>query len=186
MKKSQDQLLDEGLVIRIQDGEREAMHLFIKRWNLALYQRISYLTNNPEIAKDLLQEAWSSILKSFPSLKEPEKYKAWMMTIASRKAYDWIRKIRKHQLLSLDTIDTNDVMDSDENSNEDLIKLLRQSIRELDQSQRIILTMFYIENLTIQEIAKQLKIPIGTVKSRLFYARELLKEKITKGVFHEK
>lgn len=187
MRKQPDRVFDELLINRIKAGDRKAMNLFIKRWNKRLQQRILYLVQDVDATQDITQEAWTGILRNIDRLKNTSVYVSWMMTIASRKSYDWIRSKKRKAIdrsdLSPDELPNNQSETDDAET--DTMKKLKQCIRTLSEDHRVILTLYYLDHLSILDISKQLKLPKGTVKSRLFYSRELLKKRIKKEIHHE-
>jgi RNA polymerase sigma-70 factor (ECF subfamily) len=101
----------------------------------------------------------------------------WALAIARHKAIDWIREQQQsrehgHQIRAQAESKIHDKKDDTGNR----MELVQKGIQQLSSAQRIVLTMFYLENLSIKEISKVLDITEGTVKSRLFYAREKLKD----------
>lgn len=188
MKRQLEIEADINLIQKINSGDRFAMQEFIKRWNSDIYKRIYFLTNQSEISKDLCQEAWQSILKNIHLLKDVSKYKSWMLVIASRKAFDWIRSLKKNQFVSIENISEKELLNSPDDYEQiqnQHVSDIQNAIRELDSSQKIILELYYLNRMSLKEISSVLTIPYGTVKSRLFYAREELKRVITKEVHDE-
>ena len=125
-------------------------------------------------------------MKHIYTLKNTNSFGSWALTIVNRKAIDWIRKEKNtdeklHQFY--ENSKAND--DTKENCNgidndpaivaDNRTKVIINAIKKLPNNQQIIIRMFYLEEYTIQEIGVILEVSKGTVKSRLFYAREKLK-----------
>ena len=180
MKKSPENILTELLVISSQRGDEKAINLLVKKWHPKLVRQAYRLTGNKEMAHDVVQESWQGIIKGLTKLRDPVTFPAWAYQIVSRRSADWIRKIqreRKNSDVNQSIIDLTD----EEEDPEDKLKVLRRALRELPNEQRVILDLFYLEQQSVKNISGILMLPTGTVKSRLFYAREHLK-KIYKNI----
>ena len=176
MIKKPDQVFDELLVLRYRSGDRQAMNLLIRRWHQRIKKQVTRYTYEPEVAEDLAQEVWEVILKGINNLREPALFGIWALRIASRKAVDWIRSNQKERKLHEEVAIENAF---EETSNEEMISKLRKGLRKLPDDQRLILIHFYLERNSVAEIAAILDIREGTVKSRLFHARQKLRDILT-------
>jgi len=180
MNKNSDHIINEELARRYQSGDKEALKELIRRFNSSLVTKIYSQTRNRESVEDIVQECWYAIINNLDEIKFQIGFEAWAMNIARNKAIDWIReqqKVRKRrQLLT----DYKDVSAKDENGELRLTQLqeIRARMVLLPQAQRIIVELFYKDNLSLIEISEILNISKGTVKSRLFAARERLKRLI--------
>jgi RNA polymerase sigma-70 factor (ECF subfamily) len=178
MKKTKEQLFDELLVLQFQSGNKKALALLWNRWAGKIQVHANRFTKNKEAAKDVSQESWIIILRKIGSLRDPARFGVWALSIVSKKAIDWVRsQQRKHSMEKEIRIHTIETADSGK-SNSDRIRLLSQEIKNLPDKQQIVLKLFYVENFNIRQIASILNIKTGTVKSRLFTAREQLKRQL--------
>ena len=177
MKKSSERTLDELLVIQSQLNDRKAVSLLIKRWHPKLLGYVYRITNNREASRDIVQESWHAIVTSLQGLNDPARFSVWAYRISRAKAVDWIRNQQKRRKLDLasqeisrlDAIPTtNDI--------EDKVKVIRLAMHSLSSEKREILSLFYLDNHSLRDIGEILSIPEGTVKSRLYHAREHLKK----------
>jgi RNA polymerase sigma-70 factor (ECF subfamily) len=174
MKFRREHILDELLVLQIQDGDMEAFSLLVKRWQPAVLRQSYRLTRDIEAAHDVAQEAWHAIAKGIYNLKAPEAFKTWMFRIVSNKSANWIKDQQKQRQLIQETeIELVAPVSTDETSDVDVIK---HALNQLPAKSRTILSMFYLDRSSVKEIAEVLSLSVGTVKSRLFYARKMLKE----------
>ncbi len=138
-------------------------------------------TKDLEASKDIVQESWVIILKKLFSLKDPTLFGIWAFSVVSHKSIDWVRKQQKERK-SLESYEEEEPENKvSKNDSKELIHSLKNEIQKLPDRQRIVLKLFYIENFTIQEIGSVLGLKKGTVKSRLFNAREHLKKCIIKN-----
>ncbi len=166
---------DEWLIYRIRTGDRKAFGMLAERWYPKLMRHICFLIRNDEVAKDIAQDTWSVVIRKLHTLKEPGFFKMWIFRIASNKSADWIKREQKTRIVKDEIKKTeNNIISENENTNNDIEKL-RAAMRKLSDNEQHILNLFYSENCNIREISNILTIPVGTVKSRLFKAREHLK-----------
>ncbi|MEM6524654.1 MAG: RNA polymerase sigma factor [Bacteroidota bacterium] len=174
-----DSVFDALLIQKIAVGDGKAAELLVKRWHKRLISFSFKLVNNLEVAKDIVQDSWIVVINSIRSLKDPHKFKTWAFRIVHNKSIDWIRSQR--QTVEIDEVNEQEY----DNSNiEDKSDRIRYALKQLKDKDRIILTLFYLEGHNIYEIGEILGAPVGTIKSRIFYAREHLKKKY-KEVYHE-
>lgn len=179
MKKTQEHIFDELLVLQHQAGHKKAMPLLVKRWYRKMLLHSCRFTKNMEASKDIVQECWMVIINKLSTLKDPSYFGVWTLSIVSKKSVDWIRKqqkVRNHKEEFLKSQDQNNEMEDNSRSK---ITALKLEILKLPEKQQLVLKMFYVENYSISEIGSILSTSSGTVKSRLFNAREQLKKYIT-------
>jgi RNA polymerase sigma-70 factor (ECF subfamily) len=174
MTRNSDQIFDEFLVIKIREGDKRALSLLIKRWYPRIGRHICRYTRDNEVAKDITQECWIEIIKNLKNLDHPSAFPSWAMRIAGRKAIDWVRSVQKERLATQQIV----LSSEDQQPKEGMIGKLRKAFRILPENQRLVLSLYYLERMSVIQISKTLEIPVGTVKSRLFHAREHLKELI--------
>lgn len=175
--KKAHKVFDSLLVLQCQSGNKKAVTLLVKRWHVRLCKHAYWYTNDKEVAKDIVQDSWSKIFRKIDTLKDPNSFGNWALTIVTRKAIDWQRKHKK-ELSNLNTYyqENKTTMVEDENSDkDDILSLLNKSIKGLSVNHQIVLNLFYLEEYSIKEISTIINVSLGTVKSRLFTARENLK-----------
>jgi|AntRauTorckE6833_2_1112554.scaffolds.fasta_scaffold15685_3 RNA polymerase sigma-70 factor (ECF subfamily) len=180
MNRKSEHIDYELLISGYQNGDEKALRLLIKKFHPRLVRTIYYYTNDQASVDDLAQECWYAIIEKLEELKLKISFEAWALTIARRKAIDWIRaqqRARK-QAEALKVEAGSEVQSSEEDNKEEDLEKIRIGIQQLSPTQQIVLNMFYLENLSLSEISKVLGASKGTVKSRLFYAREELKNSI--------
>ena len=152
----------------------------IRRFNPRLQSKVFYHTKNRDSVKDITQECWYAIINNMDEVKFQIGFEAWALNIARNKAVDWIRnqqKERKRQL-EVRAEEEEEAVNSDEADDlrEFQIQEIKAYMNLLPESQKIILELFYKDNLSLPEVSEVLGISKGTVKSRLFTAREQLKK----------
>ncbi|MBN1803703.1 MAG: RNA polymerase sigma factor [Sedimentisphaerales bacterium] len=168
MDRSVEQLVDEILILDCQSGSAKAPEILVSRWQKRLWKYAYNLTGDADASWDVTQESWLSIIKGLRKLNDPAKFRAWAYRIITNKSTDWIRKNKTVKKVGLDEIEEQQL----EKKNLDVKELLEK----LDIGKKVVLSLYYFEQLSVSEISVALKIPKGTVKSRLHGARKELKE----------
>jgi RNA polymerase sigma-70 factor (ECF subfamily) len=171
------QVLTELLVLRAQAGNQDAISLLVRAWQDRLRRHAFRLTGRDDAASDVTQDAWLDIARGISRLEDPAKFGPWAYRIVTRGCSLWVRRERRRRQiertaaceLALPIGSAPDTEDS-----------VRVALRRLPADQRAILELRYVEEYSISQIAEALDIAEGTVKSRLFYAREHLRHQITK------
>ena len=172
-------LEDEWIAVRCQLGERAAFDELIQRWHGPIWQYVRRLCDDDDAAQDIAQDIWLRVLRGIGGLRDPVKLRSWLFGIAHRTWIDTLRKKYAGVVADLDEIDqreTPDPMVQDELEQE--LTAVEHELSRLPAIEREALTLFYLRELSLQEIAQALEIPIGTVKSRLHRARRLLRREL--------
>lgn len=171
MQNPKQRSFNEWLVIRYQQGEHDAFSELIKTWQHKYFLYALKRLGDREAAKDVSQECLLSISRSIGKLSDPAAFPKWSFRILERRCIDWLRKtIREREVIQTqEFLPEVEVQDGTEASLS-VEKLLDQ----LDSKLAALLRLFYLEDLSIEEIAEVLEVPTGPVKSRLFYARKLM------------
>lgn len=165
---------DQLIVVRCQLGERAAFDALIRRWSASLHRYALKLAGDTDLANDLAQDVWLRVLRGLPRLRDAAQFRPWLYGIAHRTFMDRLRDryaMPVEALLDPETIIAIDA----EDDTEDLDRALAAGLDRLPLVEREALTLFYLDDLSLAEIATALGIPVGTVKSRLFRARTLLR-----------
>ncbi len=169
MGHERSNLEDQLLVMDAQDGHIEAMEQLVSRWQKRLWRHALRLTGNDQAAWDVTQSAWHDIIRRLRKLHDPAGFPAWAYRITTCKSADWIKKKSKMQTVPAENLDTMAAAGKPELG-------IKELLEKLDIDKRAVLSLYYFEELSISEIALALKIPAGTVKSRLHTARNALKQ----------
>jgi RNA polymerase sigma-70 factor (ECF subfamily) len=177
-KKKQES--DADLVLRLQDGDKLALVLLVKKWHKLFCDKSYWLVKDSNVAKDIAQDSWVIIMDKISTLKEPKQFKYWAYRIVCNRSMDYLRLQSKHQKRTVSNaleIKTEPV-EYEYSENIEVKQKLLQSIQSLPVAQKEIIKLFYLESYSLKQISTILNISIGTAKSRLFHAREKLKKDI--------
>ncbi|PHR93152.1 MAG: RNA polymerase subunit sigma-70 [Robiginitomaculum sp.] len=177
MSRNVARVFDEYLVVCARAGDRAALGRLVKYWQPKLLAHAYRLTGDVEIAKDVAQDGWADILKGLPGLKESTVFPAWAYRIVTRRAVDRIRRAQRKR--RTEAAFAAEPSLSDRTSEKMEIAVDRTpitcAIAELSTSQRVVIALFYLEELSVTEISVALEVPAGTVKTRLMHARRKLR-----------
>ncbi|MBO6768031.1 MAG: sigma-70 family RNA polymerase sigma factor [Erythrobacter sp.] len=163
-------LYDELLVTLVQAGDRRAGERLAARWQPRLARTARRLLGDDEAALGAVQEAWLSILRGIGSLRDPSRFAPWAFGILRRRCADHIRKAQSARRHSGEYTQEPAVA-----SMADEALAIREAFAALPADQRLAAQLFFVEGLTLAEIAEVQEVPVGTAKTRLFHARRKLK-----------
>jgi RNA polymerase sigma-70 factor (ECF subfamily) len=175
---------DEQLLARLTAGEREVLEeLFVRHRSLAY--RVAYrLLGNEADALDAVQEGFVKALSHLPSFEGRSSFKTWLLRVVSNAALDLGRQRGRRETLSFDALPPDDREGVQPSApadpargleRADLRRLLDRALAELPEAQRRTFVLHAEAELSYREVAQVLGISIGTVMSRLFYARQKLR-----------
>ena len=173
-----DKTEDKLLIMQYRSGDRLALQKLVKRWHKEFCEKAYWLTKDAEASKDIAQESWNTVIAKMDTLKEPSSFQTWALRIVFTKAMDWMRANERNKTKLESYYKNYDRTQDDKNDNEALKDALLVAIKSLPSEHQIVLKLFYVENQSLKEISNLLDISVGTVKSRLFHAREKLKQQL--------
>ena len=169
-------VLDEYLVIQSQLGDADAFSRLAGRWHPRICRHALRFTHNADASRDVAQESWIAVIRGLRSLHDPARFRAWVLRIVGNKSRDWIRREQaRRRAVAREGAATPDV---DVPSQAGDFDRVRSALTGLERGQRLILTWFYVDGMNVREIADVLDIPSGTVRSRLFHARNALRARL--------
>jgi len=167
--RSVEQLIDEILVMDCQSGSVKALDRLVSRWQKRLWRYAYNMTGDTEAAWDITQESWLGIVRGLSRLNDPARFRSWVYRIVTNKTKDWIKKNRSVKRTSIEELPDCERMEKKDTG-------VRELLDKLDMRKKVVLNLYYLEQLSVPEIAAALRIPNGTVKSRLHGGRKELKE----------
>ncbi|MET9269787.1 sigma-70 family RNA polymerase sigma factor [Kribbella sp. NPDC003557] len=159
-----------AVVVRAQVGEREAVAELVRGWHEAVWGYVRHMLGRDDLADDVSQEVWLAVVRGLPRLKEPERFAAWLFTIARRSVVNHLRQRYADQ----PRVDVDEEPDPADQVVDRVD--VRRLLGGVPVMEREVLVLFHLEDLSLEECAEVLGVPVGTVKSRLHRARRLLRE----------
>ncbi|MBE7494274.1 MAG: sigma-70 family RNA polymerase sigma factor [Verrucomicrobiaceae bacterium] len=181
--------LDVDLVKRSQAGDTRAFDLLVTRYRSRIYAMTYHLVQNETEAWDLAQEAFIKAWRALPNFKLDAAFYTWLYRIAHNVTYDWLRKKKIQGDGEFDDERTEhrampgsrtapQGFDAPDRAmkRQELGKRIQDAIARLSPDHRQAIVLREIEGLSYEEIAEVMKCSLGTIMSRLFYARKKLQE----------
>ena len=171
-----DNSVHTALVLRSQGGDRAALEELFLRHHRALGYYLRRMSGRDDVA-DLQQEVWLSVLRRLHQLRNPEAFVVWLYQIARRKAWSGLRERELRPLGNAEVVAelTEDV--EPKFSAEDAAAI-HQGLAALSASHREVVVLRYLEEMTYEQIAEVTDCAVGTVRSRLHYAKLLLRQRL--------
>lgn len=172
-----------SLIQAVQSGNEEAFNQLYEQYYRLVYFIAYEMCHNDADAKDILQDTFMQVEKSIKTLKEPENFKPWLNRIVINKCKNLFRS-RKSVAMDQDdlwyqyhVLEERNYMLPEKNLHElNDQEIMHHLLRKLNASQREVLILRYFEHMSMKEIADTLQIPEGTVKTRLLYGKNHLRE----------
>jgi RNA polymerase sigma factor RpoE len=174
------------LVRRARQGDLAAYDELVRRYQERIYATVYHMTSNHEDANDLAQEAFIKAYQALKSFKGGSSFYTWVYRIAVNKTINFLKQRRNRTSMSLDDLDFNAEHDPDlvalisdktprrEVNLTELQERLNAAMQKLSEPHRMVVTLHDVQGLSHEEIAEIMDCNIGTVRSRLFYARQQL------------
>jgi RNA polymerase sigma-70 factor, ECF subfamily len=164
-------------ILRAQSGDSEAFGALLKAVQEPLYRYILSLVRESSLAEDILQEVFLRIYRKLRWLREPLVFRSWAYRIATREAFRRLKRERRlpEQVTDEEALRTISAPPPREEFAPELIASLPQMVERLSPASRAVIVLYYLHEMSLDETAEVLGIPIGTVKSRLAYGLESLR-----------
>ena len=175
---------DRDLVGRARGGDQEAFTQLIVQYQVPLYNMALRMVGGPDDAADIAQEAFLRAWEKIRTLRDAP-FKSWLFQIAANLCYDHFRRGRRYGVMpeedqtgnvvgfGIATPDPQERAEANERN-----RLVRQSIEALEHDMRIAIVLRDVNGMAYDEIASVLRVPLGTVKSRIARARAQVQERL--------
>jgi len=184
-----ERAIDQELVVRVQQGDKKAFDLLVLKYQLRLSKLVSRFLRNQSDVPDVVQEAFIKAYRALPNFRGESAFYTWLYRIAINTAKNHlVAQSRKSPANSIDAQDAEDYGASEwlkefatperEALASELETTIHQAMGELPSDLREAITLREIEGLSYEDIALVMDCPIGTVRSRIFRAREAIDSKL--------
>jgi RNA polymerase sigma-70 factor (ECF subfamily) len=171
---SSDRLYERLLVLRCQAGDAAAFAELVERYQPRLRYYLRKMLRDPQDADDALQEVWFDAFRALPRLADAGALRAWLYRIARDRAVRQLRR-RRPPRQGLEELDPIDERTEAEDFAEDDAQRIHAALDELAEEHREVLVLRYVETMTYEEIARVVGRQVGTIRSRLHYAKHALR-----------
>jgi len=177
---------DLALVNRAKEEDAAAYDQLVRKYQERIYATVYHMTSNHEDANDLTQETFIKAYRALKSFKGDSSFYTWIYRIAINKTINFLKQRKNRVHLSLNDMDFNAENDpdmvalvSDRTPRRDLnlselSEKLNAALQKLSEPHRMVVTLHDVQDMSHDEIAKIMDCNVGTVRSRLFYARQQL------------
>jgi RNA polymerase sigma factor (sigma-70 family) len=187
LARDKEDVARELLALRCRRGDRAALEELIRAWEPRLLYFIRRLVRDEADAWDVLQETWMKVVRGISSLSDPRRLAPWLYRIARNTTLSHARSREPPH----EALENHPETLADDPAGAALLEFedaeeVNRGLSSLSLPHREVLTLFFLEDMSVEEVATILDIPPGTVKSRLHYAKRALRKVITEeGLRHE-
>jgi RNA polymerase sigma factor RpoE len=177
---------EDAMVRRAQKGDLAAYDELVRRYQQRIYATVYHMTSNHEDANDLAQEAFIKAYQALKTFKGGSSFYTWVYRIAVNKTLNFLKQRKNRTAMSLNDLDftaENDpdlvALISEKTPRRDAVlselqQKLNEAMQQLSEAHRLVVTLHDVQGLAHEEIAEIMECNVGTVRSRLFYARQQL------------
>jgi RNA polymerase sigma-70 factor (ECF subfamily) len=191
LDETAEQLYERILICRCQGGDGDALRELVAKYSPGLRFYLRKLTRNDHAADDLLQETWWEIYRKFSLLQNHAAFTAWIYRIARDKAYRLLRRRPRETLETDGRLPGVAAPEEQAEFTAEDVERVRRALDELQPEHREVIVLWFIEQMTYEQIAAVIDCPMGTVRSRIHYAKQRLRQLLgvaahPNGSFHER
>lgn len=169
-----EQVREQALVLRWQGGDEEAFVRLFERYHGRLKYYVRRLVDSPETADDVLQTVWLKALRGIPRLHRLDRFRPWLYRLARNEAFQYLRRDRQRSEVESEAQAPEEIGKEAELGEEDAA-IVHQALNILTPPHREVLTLRFLEAMSYEEIASVVGCEVGTVRSRIHYAKRTLR-----------
>ncbi len=182
MPDMDSELSDASLIERVRQNDLDALGLLFGRYYAQVYRSAVVITQDNAAAEDIAQECFLKIHRYANRIDTNLPLIPWLYRVTVNLSYTWVTR-QKRRTISIDglvdrLISPNWLSPDHLAEHSETQRQVREAIGELTLNQRVVVALHYLSGLSLEEIADILDCPLGTVKSRLHYARENLRHQL--------
>ncbi len=180
---------DQELVLQLQQGDLDALGSLYDLHQRMVYRTALVITNDHELASDLAQDVFLRLFRFADHIDPQRPLEPWLYRMTVNLAYSWLK--RNHRWLQ-PLEDFTDWLVGPKPGPADVIEMqddwnrVQKAVSRLPFQQRVVIVLYYLNDLSLQDIADIIEVPVGTVKSRLHYGRNALKKALGIDVLGER
>lgn len=173
---------DEFFVRQLQEGSLDALGVLYDRYRLVVYRTAVAITGDAEAASDLLQDVFLRLYRFAGHVDPCRPLEPWLYRMTANLSYTWVKRSQRWWFPLEDLAEW--LIGSTKNSPHEWVEQqddwdrVQEAVASLPLAQRVVVVLYYLNDLSLQEISDALDVPVGTVKSRLHYGRRMLRRKL--------
>ncbi len=173
---------DSELILRLRQNDLTALGVLFERYRAQIYRTAFAITHDPTAADDILQDTLLKLYSFANRIDTDLQLAPWLYRVTVNLSYTWTTR-HQRRWTSIESVvehlisPIRNAPDRVAEQNETQAQI-RDAIESLPFNQRVVVVLHYLNDLDLQQIAEVLDLPVGTVKSRLFYSREALRHKL--------
>jgi RNA polymerase sigma-70 factor (ECF subfamily) len=182
--------LDQDLVLRVQQGDKSAYDLLVIKYQHKIIQLVNRYVKDPSEAQDVAQEAFIKAYRALGNFRGESAFYTWLYRIAINTAKNYlVSRARRNSDYQVDIQDAEQIenapqlqgMETPERLlfNQEIVETIKTAIENLPEEMRVAIMLREFEGMSYEEIAEAMDCPVGTVRSRIFRAREAIDSKLT-------
>ena len=171
-------LYERLLVVRCQSGDALAFGELVERYSLRLRYFLRKLIGADAAVDDLLQDVWLAAFRGLPKLVELDAFRPWLYRIARDRAYGVLRHQQRVPKTSRDVDISTIADDAEPEISADDIVAVHRALDTLPAEQREAVVLRFIEQMSYEDIARVAGVPVGTIRSRLYYGKQALRAQL--------
>jgi RNA polymerase sigma-70 factor, ECF subfamily len=174
-----DRLYERLLVLRCQAGDEEAFAKLVERYQPGLRYYLRKMLFGVRDADDVLQEVWLDVFRAIARLVDADAFRAWLYQVARARA---LKVLRKHRVSfqPIEEVESSGIGPDTEIFLAEEAESVHYALDQLPAAQREVLVLRYIEGMSYEEIARIVDCQVGTVRSRLHYAKRAMRLQLEK------
>jgi len=173
------------LVLQLQQGSLDALGSLYDRYRMMVYRTALVIAGDHEAASDLLQDVFLRLYRFADRIDPKRPLEPWLYRMTVNLSYTWVKRDRRWLRPFDDWVEW--LTETKQHQPHELVEKysdwewVQQAVSSLPLSQRVVIVLYYLNDLSLKDISEILDIPVGTVKSRLHYGRETIKKRLGLG-----
>ena len=182
--------LDKVLVLRVQQGDKSAYDLLVIKYQHRIIQLVNRYVKDPSEAQDVAKEAFIKAYRALGNFRADTAFYTWLYRIAINTAKNYlVSRSRRYSDYQIDIQDAEQVENAPQLKametpeylllNDEIVTVIKAAIEKLPEEMKIAIMLREFEGMSYEEIAQTMECPVGTVRSRIFRAREAIDEKLS-------
>jgi RNA polymerase sigma-70 factor (ECF subfamily) len=184
MTDSADRLFERVLVLRCQAGDEAAFTELVERYHARLRYYVRKMLGRDHRSDDVLQDVWFDVFRGVAKLDDPGAFPAWVYRIARARVASVLRRPRR-PVQSLEEDDLTDTAEEGDDFTEEDAERVHAALDRLSPEHREVLVLRFLEGMSYEDIARVTGGQLGTVRSRLHYAKRALRGLLERTNLHD-